>query len=154
MTNNDILRRIRYTFDFNDTKMMELFKSGGLPSTRAEISDWLKKQDDSAHQELSDEQLATFLNGFINEKRGKRDGPQAKPEQRLNNNIILRKLKIALNLKDVDILAILKLANFNLGKHELSAFFRKPHQNQYRVCYDQVMRNFLHGMQLKYRVDK
>lgn len=150
MNNNDILRRLRYTFDFNDAKMIELFDLADLQVTRAQISDWLKKEDDPAYQELNDTQLAIFLNGLIIEKRGKKEGEQPVPEKRLNNNIIFRKLKIALNLKDEDILAILLFANFRISKHELSAFFRKHNQEQYRPCNDQVLRYFLHGLQLRY----
>lgn len=96
-------------------------------------------------------ELAIFLNGLINDKRGKREGLQAKPEKRLTNNIMLRKLKIALDLKADDILAILELADFRLSKHELSAFLRKSGHKHYRECLDQVLRNFLNGVQVKYR---
>ena len=150
MTNNDILRRLRFTFGFNDTKMIELFAMAGQQVSRAQISDWLKKDDDPAYQKLNDNQLAIFLNGFIIDKRGKKEGKQPLPERRLNNNIIFRKLKIALNLKDDDILEILKLVEMQISKHELSAFFRNPDQNQYRQCEDQILRNFLHGLQVKY----
>jgi len=151
MINNDILRRIRYTFDFDDLKMIALFGLADHQVTREQISDWLKKDDDSAYQKCSDTQLAIFLNGLINDKRGKKEGPQPEPEQHLTNNIIFRKLKIALNLKDEDILEIMDLANFCMSKHELSAFFRKPAHKNYRDCKDQILRNFLKGMQLKYR---
>ena len=151
MNNNDVLRRLRYTFDFDDDSMMKIFGLAEYEATRADVSDWLKKDDNPEQKSLHDKYLAIFLNGFINLKRGKREGPQPKPEKTLNNNLILRKLKIALNLKDHDILEILDLANFQLGKHELSAFFRKPTQSQFRFCKDQVMRNFLHGLQIKYR---
>lgn len=154
MNNNDIMRRIRYTFDFSDSKMIQLFASANYDVTRAQISDWLKKEDHPDFKSLIDLHLAIFLNGFINEKRGKREGDQPKPEKKLNNNIIFRKLKIALNLKDEDIIDILKLADMRVGKHELSAFFRNPSQKQYRLCKDQILRNFLHGMQLKYHVEK
>jgi uncharacterized protein YehS (DUF1456 family) len=150
MTNNDILRRLRFTFDFNDSKMIDLFGLADYEVTRAQISNWLKKDDDPAYQKLYDQQLAIFLNGFINDKRGKKEGAQPLPEKRLNNNIIFRKLKIALNLKDDDILGILGLVDMRFSKHELSAFFRKPDQNQYRLCEDQILRNFLHGLQVKY----
>lgn len=152
MDNNDILRRVRYTFDFSDSKMMEIFASAGFDATRAQISDWLKKDDDPEFQTLNDNMLATFLNGFINEKRGKKEGPQPEAEKRLNNNIILRKLKIALNLKDEDMLEIFLLAGMRMSKHELSAFFRKPSQVQYRLCKDQFLRNFIQGMQKKYHL--
>jgi uncharacterized protein YehS (DUF1456 family) len=150
MQNNDILRRIRYTFSFNDSKMIEIFGLAGYTVTRAQISDWLKKDDDPAFQELNDNQLATFLNGLIIVKRGKKEGEQPVAESQLNNNIIFRKLKIALNLKDDDILDIFELVRFRLSRHELSAFFRNPAQNQYRPCLDQVLRNFLNGIQIKY----
>lgn len=91
------------------------------------------------------------MNGLINKKRGKREGEQPVAEKVLNNNIILRKLKIALDYKDEQILEIMELAGFPLGKHELSAFFRKPGHNNYRECQAQVLRNFLKGLQVKLR---
>ena len=151
MDNNDILRRIRYTFDFNDSKMMAIFSLADIEVTREQISDWLKKDDDPAFKKCSDAQMATFLNGLINDKRGKKEGPQPRPEKRLTNNIIFRKLRIALNLQAEDVLEIMMMGGLRISKHELSAFFRKPDHKNYRECNDQILRNFLKGMQLKYR---
>lgn len=151
MNNNDVLRKIRYTFDYNDDKIVSIFKLADVDVERSQVTQWLKKDDDEDFENLNDKQLAIFLNGFINLRRCKRDGEQPKPEKNLNNNLILRKLKIALNLKDTDLLALLDLADFRLGKSELSAFFRKPTHQHFRLCKDQVLRNFLMGMQLKYK---
>lgn len=151
MTNNDIIRRIRYIFDFNDSAMIALFGLGGLEVTRAEVSDWLKKEEDPAFQKCSDEQLACFLNGIINDMRGEKEGEQPKPEKRLTNNMIFRKLRIALNLQAEDVQKILASVNYILSKHELSAFFRKVDHKHYRECKNQILRNFLNGLQLKYR---
>ena len=151
MINNDVLRRIRYTFDFNDEKMMAIFALAEYQATRVEISAWLKKDEDPDGEVCKDVFLALFLNGLIIDRRGKRDGPQPEPEKRLSNNAIFMKLKIALNLKAEDVLEILKLAGFAMSKHELSAFFRKPGHKHYRTCHDQILRNFLKGVQLKYR---
>jgi len=151
VTNNDILRRIRYTFDFDDSKMMNLLSSEGQEISREQMSDWLKKDDDPAFQECKDVQLAIFLNNLIDENRGKKEGAQPQLEKHLTNNIILRKLKIALNLKDEDILDMMALAEFTISKHELSALFRKKGHKHHRVCKDQILRNFLQGMQIKYR---
>jgi uncharacterized protein YehS (DUF1456 family) len=153
MTNNDILRRIRYVFDFDDSKMIAIFGLSDLEVTREQISDWLKQEEDPAFQECSDTQLAIFLNGLINDKRGKKEGAQPEPETHLTNNIIFRKLKIALNLKAEDVLSIMALANLRMSKHELSAFFRKPGHRNYRACQDQILRNFLSGLQIKFRPD-
>ncbi len=151
VTNNDIMRRIRYTFDFNDSTMIKLFSLADGEATREQISAWLKKEDDPGHRICNDTEMATFLNGFINHRRGKKEGPQPEPEKRLNNNIIFRKLRIALNLKDEGILEIMSLADLRMSKHELSAFFRKQGHKNYRQCKDQILRNFLNGMQRKYR---
>ena len=153
MTNNDILRSIRYAFAWNETKMADIFGLAEHQATREQISGWLKKEEEPGYQPCSDMLLAIFLNGVITEKRGKKEGPQSPPEQRLTNNIILRKLKIALNCRDEDMLAILALADVRLSKHELSAFFRRPDHQHYRECKDQVLRGFLKGVALNYRGD-
>lgn len=151
MDNNDIFRRLRYIFDYNDAQMIEIFQKADFDVSRARLSDWLKKDYDENMREMGDYQLAIFLTGLINTFRGKREGPQPPVERELNNNIIFRKLRIALSLKDTDILALFKSVNMPIGKHELSAFFRRPTQSQYRECQDQYLRNFLHGLQIKYR---
>lgn len=154
MDNNDIIRRIRYAFDLSDAKMIEIFALADAEVTRPQISNWLKKDDDPYFQGILDVELATFLNGFINDRRGKKEGEQPKPEKKTNNNIIFRKLKIALNLKDDDIIEIFNSVDMRISRNELSAFFRNPKQNQYRPCKDQFLRNFLQGVLLKYRTDK
>ncbi|HIF9131183.1 TPA: DUF1456 family protein [Photobacterium damselae] len=151
MTNNDILRRIRYTFDFNDKAMVDIFAQAEVTVTEEQVVSWLKREDDSAYIKMSDSELASFLNGLINLKRGKREGEQPEPESRLTNNMVFQKLRIALNLKAEEILEVLELANFRLSKHELSAFFRKPENKHYRECKDQILRNFLLGVQLQLR---
>ena len=151
MNNNDVLRRVRYTFDISDSNMIALFAEAGAEVTRAQVSDWLKKEDDPAYQNCTDEQLATFLNGLINDMRGKNDGPQVPSETTLTNNSIMRKLKIALDLQADDMLAILALAEVQISKHELSALFRKSTHKNFRECKDQLLRAFLLGLQLKFR---
>lgn len=154
MTNNDILRRVRYIFDFNDDKMIALFAAADCAVTRAQISDWMKQEDHAEFKKLSDVMLATFLNGLINDKRGKREGPQPVPEKSLSNNAIFMKLKIALNMQAEDIIEIMDASDFRMSKHELSAFFRKAGHKHFRECKDQILRTFLKGLQLKYREDE
>lgn len=153
MTNNDIMRRIRYTFNFDDSKMIAIFAAADFEATRAQISDLLKKEDAPDYKECNDKVLAIFLNGFINKMRGKKEGEQPEPEEKLTNNIIFTKIKIALNLKSDEILDILNMVEVDISKHELSAFFRKSTHKNFRACQDQVLRKFLKGIQLKYRAD-
>lgn len=151
MTHNDILRRIRYTFDFDDATMLGFFAHNNVDVTRSQLSDWLRKEEDAGYAEIADRELSAFLNGLIVHRRGRKDGPPAPLESELTNNIIFLKLKIALDLKAEDILAILALTDFFLSRHELSAFFRRTDHKHFRECKDQVLRRFLAGMQIKYR---
>lgn len=151
MTNNDILRRIRYLFDFSDLKIISIFRLANYDVKQTEVSEWLRKKDDPLIKDLTDRELSIFLNGLIIETRGKREGPPPVPNNYLNNNMILKKLKIALNLKADDILDLFALTNQELSKHELSAFFRNPEHKSYRPCLDQYLRNFLTALQMKYK---
>jgi uncharacterized protein YehS (DUF1456 family) len=154
VTNNDVLRRIRYTFDYSDSKMISLFALAGETVTREQVSNWLKKDDHDDYKGLKDYLLATFLNGLINDKRGVKEGEPAPIEKELTNNIVLRKLRIALNYVDADMLAVMELADFRISKPELTAFFRKPGHKHYRICKDQILRNFLQGIQIKYHAER
>ena len=150
MNNNDILRRLRFAFNWNDDSVIDLFRLGDKVVTRTEISNWLKKDEDEAFESIIDKNLAALLNGFIIHKRGRREGAEVVNEKTLINNLVLKKLKIALSLTDEDIVEILDLAKFKVSKHEINAFFRAPTQSQYRLCKDQILRNFLMGLQIKY----
>ncbi|MFK8047829.1 MAG: DUF1456 family protein [Halioglobus sp.] len=154
MTNNDILRRIRYILDFDDAKMIETFALADTQIRRGHLVSWLVKEEEPSYQECNDKMLATFLNGLISMKRGQKEGDKPQPEWSLTNNLILKKLKIAFNLQSDDIIAILGLADQELGAPELSSFFRKPGHRNYRVCKDQVLRNFLMGLQVKLREEE
>ncbi|MGJ8680961.1 DUF1456 family protein [Paraglaciecola sp.] len=151
MINNDVLRRVRYIFDFSDAEMIKVFTQADYPAKVEELHAWLRKDDDPQFVEISDIQFSLFLNGLINLKRGKKEGVEAPVERRLTNNIIFRKLKIALNMQAEEILETIALADFKMSKHELSALFRKPENRQYRLCKDQILRNFLKGLQIKLR---
>ena len=69
----------------------------------------------------------------------------------MTNNDVLKKLRIALKLKDTDILEILKLSGFEISNTELNAFFRKKDHRNYMECGDQVLRRFLDGLIIKMR---
>ena len=69
----------------------------------------------------------------------------------MTNNDILKKLRIALELKDADIIEILKLADFEISKTELSALFRNPGHKNYKECGNQLLRRFLDGLIIKKR---
>ncbi|WP_017786475.1 DUF1456 family protein [Aeromonas dhakensis] len=158
MTNNDILRRLRYALSISNDQMVDMFTKGNLTVTHAQLHGWLMKEAEEGEvQEVGfaacpDSALSQFLDGFIQVRRGAReDAPPQVIPNRINNNMILRKLRIGLNFKEEEMLATLKLANFNLSKSELSALFRSRDHKHYQDCGDQILRNFLIGLTAKYR---
>lgn len=151
MNNNDILRRLRFTFDYPDSKVVEIFAMGDMTIEESQVAPWLLKDDDPTQIKLKDVELASFLNGLIVLNRGQKEGVTMVAERQLNNNLVFRKLRIALAMKDTDIISVYDEVDMNISKGELSAIFRNPKQKQYRACQDQFLRNFLLGLQYRHR---
>ena len=153
MMNNDVLRSIRYMLDISDGKVADIITLGGLNTvTKAQIIAFTKKDEEEGFEPCSDEVLAYFLDGLVFFKRGKDETrPQVPVELPITNNIILKKLRVAFELKEEDMLATLQASEFPVSKPELSALFRKPGHNNYRTCGDQLLRNFLRGLTLRVR---
>lgn len=145
MDNNDILRRLRYILDYNNAQIQDLYAGVEQTIERETVSRWLKREEDDDFLVCPNSYLILFLDGLILQRRGPRDGPPPKPE-RLSNNLVFRKLKIAFSLQSEEILKLLNGVGFQLSKHELSAFFRKSSHKHYRDCQDQVLRNFLQAL--------
>ena len=154
MTPNDIVRRIRYALNLNDPTMLEIFKKGEHAMDLAGLKNLLKKEEETGYIACTDKVLGAFLDGLIIHKRGKKEaapGQVRLPEPFLTNNAILRKIRIALELKEDDMLGILKLDGVDISSSALSAFFRKKEHKNYKDCGDQFLRSFLKGLALRYR---
>jgi len=154
VTNNDILRRFRYALDISNPKMLEIFLSAGHEIDQTALLALLKKEDEEGFLDCSNSLLESFFDGFITVKRGKQEGVAPKPvsagKERINN-IILRKMRIALEMKDDDMLAIMNLAGVKVTKSELGALFRSKDHKNYKECGDQFLRSFLNGLTSRYR---
>jgi len=147
MTNNDKLRRLRYALKITDTQVAEAIARTGEETPRTRVESWLKREGEAGYLEISDSTLCRFLDGLIIERRGARpDGSPPEPLAFLSNNEVLKKLRIALELRDDDLMAIFKEADFVVSKAELSSFFRKEGHRNYRKCPEQVLRKFLVGL--------
>ena len=147
MTNNDILRSVRYMLNLSDAKMVEIFALAHCDVPLADIQAWLKKDDDAAFRPCPDVLMGYFLNGLIFYRRGKsEDAPAPSIERKMTNNIFMKKLRIAFDLKTTDIPDVLKRVNFTVSQAEIGAIFRKPDHKNYRECGDQILRNFLKGL--------
>jgi len=152
MIHNDVLRSVRYMLDISDNKVVEIIKLGGLDVTKEDVLTYLKKDEEEGFVRCPDEVMAHFLDGLVVFKRGKDESRAPMPvELPVTNNIILKKLRVAFELKDDDMHAILKAAGFPVSKRELSALFRKFGHTHSRPCGDQLLRNFLKALTLRVR---
>lgn len=152
MTNNDVLRSVRYMLDLSDGKVVEIFALAGSDVPLEDVQAWLKKEDDAAYRKLPDVLMGYFLNGLIFCRRGKSENtPAPSIERRMNNNIVVKKLRVAFALKTSDIPDVLAKANFKVSQAEIGAIFRNPDHKNYRECGDQILRNFLKGLTLMQR---
>ena len=155
MTNNDVLRSVRYILNLSDAKVVSILALAESEVTIADVSSFLKKEDEAGYRPCPDIVMGYFLNGLIFDRRGKsEDAPEPSIERKMTNNIILKKLRVAFNLKTTDIIDLLKLADFAVGQSEIGAIFRKPGHKNYRECGDQILRNFLKGLTMKMRPAK
>ena len=152
MIHNDVLRSVRYMLDISDNKMVEIIKLGGMDVTKEDLLTYLKKDEEEGFVRCPDRVMAHFLDGLVIHRRGKDDSRPPQPvELPVTNNLILKKLRVAFELKEDDMHAILKAAEFPVSKPELSALFRKFGHTNYRPCGDQLLRNFLKGLTLRVR---
>ena len=154
MNNNDILRRLRYALDISNPGMVEIFKLSGCNIEQPTLIKFLKKEDEEDYIECSSPLMTFFLDGLIIHKRGRRESSTelvSKPPAELTNNTILKKLRIALDFKEDDMIAIMKLADITLSKSELSALFRNKGHKNFKECGDQFLRNFLKGLTIRLR---
>ncbi|MFI3174910.1 MAG: DUF1456 family protein [Bacillota bacterium] len=160
MENNDILIRLRYALDIKDTDLVKMFSLGECPLSKEEIKERLTKNADDPFDEFpvkcSYKELESFLNGFIIFKRGVNENAPQTPILTMTghkniNNIMLKKVKIALSLTSEEMLEIFAFAGLSVSKSELSALFRREDHKHYKECKDKFARNFLKGLAVKYR---
>ena len=147
MTHNDVLRSVRYLLNVSDATLADIIRLGHGEVSTGELVAFLKKEDEDGYQACGDAVMARFLNGLVTYKRGKDDGRPPQPvEVPVTNNTVLKKLRVAFELKDGDLIALLQSAGLSVSKTELSAFCRRPDHRNYRECGDQLLRYVLKGL--------
>ncbi|TWI53179.1 uncharacterized protein YehS (DUF1456 family) [Pseudomonas duriflava] len=152
MLNNDVLRSVRYMLDIDDASVVDILKLADCDASLTDIKAYLKKDDEPEYLPCPDEIMVHFLDGLIFHLRGKDESRPARPlELPVTNNLVMKKLRVAFELKEDDIRNILQSVNFPIAKAELSAVFRTFGHSNYRTCGDQLLRNFLKGLTQRVR---
>lgn len=151
MLNNDVLRSLRYTLNMSDNALLDMLNAVEPDLDLATLRSYLASEEDESFVRMEDELMVGFLDNLIISRRG--PSPQAAPptELPLTNNTVLKKLRVAFTLQESDLLEILDSVSFTVTKPELSALFRKAGHQNYRLCGDQLLRQFLKGLTLRLR---
>lgn len=155
MNTNEILIKLKYALNIENDAMVEIFAHADVNISSDEVKKMLDfEKEDSESSKMMNSDLESFLNGYIIYKRGK---PEPKPGQidksplsivdaKNLNNIVMKKLKIALSLSSQDMLDIFSSVGGDLTKGELSNLFRKEGHKHYKRCNDKIATDFLDGL--------
>lgn len=146
MGNNEVLRALKDIFSMDNDKIIDFFMIMDHPLSPEKLNQWLANEKEDNYLELEDSELSTFLNGVIGGLRGQKEGPLPEPDKKMTNNLILKKLKIALDLQNEDVLDLFESVEVNINKYELTGFLRKPDHKNYRPFKNQELRAFLQAL--------
>lgn len=148
LDNNDILRRFRYALNLNDATVLQAFALGGQSLERDELAPLLAREGADNFRPLDNTLLRAFLDGYIALRRGPRPASAPAPAAvRLDNNEILKKMRVALQLREEDLVAIMARGANPVGASEINALFRQRGHPKFKPCGDQFLRNFLTGLE-------
>jgi uncharacterized protein YehS (DUF1456 family) len=151
LSNNDTLRRLRYALNLNDPQLEKISLLAGLDLDREGLDRLMKKEGEDGYEPCPDSLLAAFLDGLILWRRGPKPGADprgaAPSRRRLTNNDVLKKIRVALELREEDLIEIMRRAGVSASPSELNALFRQPDHRNYKECGDQFLRNFLTGLE-------
>jgi len=150
---NEILYRIYKALRLSIDEMLEAYRLAEYPMQRAHLEALLKRRQDKGFEVCSYEELGVFLDGLIILKRGpspKKADDDALVE--LTNNLILKKLRVALQLKEPDTEVVFNLADVMLTKQELKSLFRSESHKNFKACSNELLMAFLEGLDEYYYV--
>ncbi len=145
MNNSDVLRSIRYALNVPDAKLIEITALAGYSVLMEDLVDYLKHEEEPGYRNCPDTVMSYFLNGLVIFKRGKDETRPPPPlELPVTNNTVLKRLRVAFELKESDLIALIEKSGvLKVSKSEIGAFFRNRDHRNYRECGDQYLRNLL-----------
>ncbi|MDR1834327.1 MAG: DUF1456 family protein [Fusobacteriaceae bacterium] len=153
MQNNKVLKDVRYALRLRNKKLEKIFELGDIRISEDEIEKLLSKDKTREFLNCNNKYLHGFLNGLIKYYRG--DGTEEMRRKRTRfvritkinaNNLVLKKIKVALSLRNEDVADIFKLGEIDITNSELNGIFRNERSRIYRKCGDKYLRKFLKGL--------
>jgi uncharacterized protein YehS (DUF1456 family) len=152
MNHNELMRQLRKTLAVNETGLADIYALSGQSMSPDALKQRLKQENEADFVECEDTTIAYLLEAIIIHLRGAKEGSTVQISQwPLSNNQILKKLRIAYDLKDEDMHSIFEAEETPLSKQELKALFRKEDNKNFQSCSDKLLRAFLHGLSKRAR---
>lgn len=154
MISNDVLRSVRYMLNVSEETLASIIRLGGIEVPVEEVSAYLLRDDQPGYRPCHEKVMNAFLDGLVTHRRGPREDAKPRPPEPLTNNVVMKKLRVAFELREDDLLEMMKAAGFQVSRPEMSALFRAPGHNNYRPCGDQFLRNFLKSLTARVRPER
>jgi len=147
MNHNELMRNLRRMLAVNEEGLAEIYALSGNTLEPDALKGRLRQSNEPDYVECEEATVAHLLEAMILHLRGQTPGAAAPALQLpLTNNHILKKLRIAYNLKDVDMHALFEDAGQPLGKQQLKSLFRSADNKNYLPCSDKLLRMFLKAL--------
>ena len=145
---NEILYRIQQILGLSIEDMIQAYSLENYKISREHLEALLKRRKDKNFILCSYEELGIFLDGLISLKRGSQPKKNSNNDEviELTNNLILKKLRIALDLKEAEIYIIFALADVELKKQQLASLFRKESHKNFKPCSKELLMAFIEGL--------
>lgn len=146
ISTNEILYRIHKALNLSIDEIIKAYELEEYKMEASHLGALLKRRQEDGFMLCSYEELGVFLDGLVTLKRG--PSPKKKSEEavELTNNLILKKLRIALELKESETEIIFGLAEVELSKQQLASLFRKEGHKNFKACSDELLMAFLEGL--------
>ncbi|RUM75737.1 MAG: DUF1456 domain-containing protein [Sulfurovum sp.] len=144
---NDILFKIKTALSLDNESIIKAYALVEHEMTTARLTNILKRHQDKGYEEATYEELGLFLDGLVLLKRGENTTPKSEEEiVELTNNLILKKLRVALNLKETELVVLFALAEVTITKRQIGSLFRKEGGKNFKSCSDELLLSFLEGL--------
>ena len=146
MKSSLLFQRITKALYLNINDLVSIYEIEAFPKSKEELRAMLQDEHSKRFKGASYEDLGIFLDGLITKNRGKSPNtPQE--EQTLNNNLVLKKLRVALNLKSHEMVMLFALVDVDISPSQINALFRNETHKNYRLCSDKMLLDFLDGVE-------
>jgi uncharacterized protein YehS (DUF1456 family) len=144
---NDILFKITTALSLKNEEIIEAYKLANFEMSQERATSILKRKQDKGFEEATFEELGIFLDGLVLLKRGASDKEVAENEVvELTNNLILKKIRVAMELKEAELVILFALGEVTITKRQIGSLFRKEGGKNFKVCSDELLDAFLEGL--------